>query len=137
MNEGTQLRLAQDGERLQLTGSGAEGFVLVNDYLGYLADRNYSPRTGRAYGYDLLAFCRWLLTEDVALEAVTTEVLLELRAGKAAGPGRVAGLASRYPWPRSTPSRYRASSSGWDSMPSARICDPMLRPKATSECARA
>ena len=40
----------------QLTGQGAAGFGLVNDYLGYLADRNYSPRTVRAYGFDLLAF---------------------------------------------------------------------------------
>jgi integrase/recombinase XerD len=36
-----------------LSGSGVDKFLLVNDYLGYLADRNYSPRTLRAYGYDL------------------------------------------------------------------------------------
>ena len=44
------------------------GMLLVNEYLGYLADRNYSPRTLRAYGYDLLAFCRWLDSVDVELE---------------------------------------------------------------------
>ena len=38
----------------------ADKYLLVNEYLGYLADRNYSPRTLRAYGYDLLAFCHWL-----------------------------------------------------------------------------
>lgn len=38
-----------------LSGSGAEKYPLINQYLGYLADRNYSPRTLRAYGYDLLA----------------------------------------------------------------------------------
>jgi len=72
MVNGAQLRLEQDGEHWQLSGTDAGRFELVNDYLSYLADRNYSPRTGRAYGYDLLAFCRWLLGEEVALDAVTT-----------------------------------------------------------------
>jgi hypothetical protein len=36
-----------------LTGPAVERFGLVNEYLGYLADRNYSPKTVRAYGYDL------------------------------------------------------------------------------------
>src|SRR5664280_1510084 len=53
MTDSTQLRFEQDGERWQLTGTDARRFELVNDYLGYLADRNYSPRPGRAYGYDL------------------------------------------------------------------------------------
>jgi site-specific recombinase XerD len=60
-----------------LSGPGAEKFVLVNQYLGYLADRNYSPRTLRAYGYDLLAFCRWLDSEQLDLGAVTTETVLD------------------------------------------------------------
>jgi site-specific recombinase XerD len=96
MTESTRLRLEQDGERWQLMGAGVEGFGLVNDYLGYLADRNYSPRTGRAYGYDLLAFCRWLLEQDLALEAVTTEVLLNyLRSCRAASvPGRPNNVVS-------------------------------------------
>ncbi len=42
----------------QLRGSAAEDFGLVNEFLGYLADRNFSPRTCRAYAYDLLAFAR-------------------------------------------------------------------------------
>jgi integrase len=90
MTDSTQLRLEQDGERWQLVGSQAGRFGLVNDYLGYLADRNYSPRTGRAYGYDLLAFCRWPLGEDLVLEAVTTESLLHyLRSCREASvPGR-------------------------------------------------
>jgi len=52
--------------------------------------------TGRAYGYDLLAFCRWLLGEDLALEAVTTEVLLDyLRACREASvPGRPRNVVS-------------------------------------------
>lgn len=53
----------------------------MNDYLSYLADRNYSPRTVRAYGFDLLAFCRWLSGEQISLDRVDTEVVLEfLRA---------------------------------------------------------
>ncbi len=31
---------------------------LINDYLGYLADRGYSPQTVRAYACGLLAFAR-------------------------------------------------------------------------------
>lgn len=96
MTESTQLRLEQDGERWQLTGEAVEGSELVNDYLSYLVDRNYSPRTGRAYGYDLLAFCRWLLERSLALEAVTTEVLLDyLRACRDASvPGRPSNVVS-------------------------------------------
>ncbi|WP_260755031.1 tyrosine-type recombinase/integrase [Mycobacterium sp. SMC-8] len=60
-----------------LSGPGCEKYALVNEYLGYLADRNYSPRTLRAYGYDLLAFCRWLDDVDVTLSAVTTETVLD------------------------------------------------------------
>jgi hypothetical protein len=57
-----------------LAGSNACNYALVNEYLGYLVDRNYSPRTVRAYGYDLLAFCRWLDAEGIALDSVTTDV---------------------------------------------------------------
>jgi integrase/recombinase XerD len=75
----------------QLAGPQSGAFVLVNEYLGYLLDRNYSPRTVRAYGFDLLALCRWLAGEGTALSAVTTEVLLDfLRACRDASvPGRV------------------------------------------------
>ncbi|HEX2806925.1 MAG TPA: tyrosine-type recombinase/integrase [Kineosporiaceae bacterium] len=96
MTDSTQLRLEQDGERWQLTGTDARRFELVNDYLGYLADRNYSPRTGRAYGYGLLAFCRWLLSENIAVNAVTTDSLLDyLRACREASvPGRPRNVVS-------------------------------------------
>ena len=50
---------------------------MVDEYLGHLLDRNYSRATVRAYGYDLLAFCRWLVEQDLVLEAVTTNVLLD------------------------------------------------------------
>jgi hypothetical protein len=49
-----RLELA-DGGVWQLAGEQTARFGLVNDYLGYLADRNYSPRTVRAYGCAL----RW------------------------------------------------------------------------------
>src|SRR6266702_8167301 len=71
-----QLRVEQHTDGWTLVGPGAEAFGLVNDYLGYLADRSYSPRTVRAYAFDLLAFTRWLVDERLALEAVITEVLL-------------------------------------------------------------
>lgn len=81
MNEmSLQVRVehAEDGWRL--AGPAAGRFGLVNDYLGYLGDRRYSPATVRAYAYDLLAFVRWLVYEGVALEAVTTDVLLQFLA---------------------------------------------------------
>jgi site-specific recombinase XerD len=86
------LRLEERDGGWALAGPAAPGFVLVDDYLAYLADRNYSPKTVRAYGYDLLAFCRWLAAEDLPLAAVATEVLLRFlracREAKVAGrPG--------------------------------------------------
>jgi len=84
------LRLEQrDGEWL-LAGSDVGRFGLVNEYLSHLADRNYSPRTVRAYGFDLLAFCRWLRDEGIDLAAVTTDVLLRFLAAcrEARVPGR-------------------------------------------------
>ncbi|WP_237767437.1 tyrosine-type recombinase/integrase [Serinicoccus sp. CUA-874] len=62
----------------------------MNEYLSHLLDRNYSRLTVRAYGYDLLAFCRWLDARGVVLEQVSTDVLLEyLRACREASvPGR-------------------------------------------------
>ena len=86
------LLLDRDDGGWRLAGARAGEFALVNEYLGYLADRNYSPRTVRAYGFDLLAFCRWLAGEEISLDAVTTEVMLEfLRACREATlPGRPA-----------------------------------------------
>ena len=60
----------------QLRGTAAEKFGLVNEFLGYLADRNFSPRTCRAYAYDLLAFARWLTGEQLGLAEVNVDVLL-------------------------------------------------------------
>lgn len=74
-----------------LTGGEANRFGLVNEYLSYLADRNYSPRTIRTYGFMLLAFCRWLDAEDIDLADVTTDVLLRFLA--ACRTERVAGRA--------------------------------------------
>lgn len=93
---GGRLRLERAGEGWRLVGAEAGRFALVNEYLDYLADRNYSPRTGRAYGYDLLAFCRWLLDADIVLDAVTTEVLLDyLRSCREASvSGRPANVVS-------------------------------------------
>jgi site-specific recombinase XerD len=59
-----------------LQGSGARRFGLINDYLGYLVDRAYSPRTVEAYAFDLRAFARGLAAEGVGLEAVSTDVLV-------------------------------------------------------------
>ena len=87
-----ELRLEEHDGGWRLAGPAASRFGLANDYLAYLGDRNYSPRTVRAYGFDLLAFCRWLQGQGQALEAVTTDVLLAwlaaCRAARLAGrPG--------------------------------------------------
>src|ERR1700730_12174662 len=76
------------GGRWQLAGGSETG--LVNDYLGYLADRGYSPQTVRAYAFDLLAFVRWLAGERLALAEVSTDVVLRYLAycRRAPLPGR-------------------------------------------------
>ncbi len=57
-----------DPRRWRLTGPDVGGSLsAMNAYLGYLADRNYSPRTVRTYGYGLLAFARWLARCELPL----------------------------------------------------------------------
>jgi site-specific recombinase XerD len=75
-----RLRVDSSGAGWMLAGPASPGFELVNDYLAYLADRRYSPRTVRSYAFDLLHFCRWLLGESLSLGAVTTDVLLRYLA---------------------------------------------------------
>ena len=85
---------AVEGDGLwRLGGAAADRFGLVNEFLGYLADRRFSPRTCRAYAYDLLAFARWLDAEGVALADVDVDVLLRfLTACREATPrGRPGG----------------------------------------------
>ena len=76
----SDLRVDDCGAGWALSGPAAERFTLVNDFLGYLADRRYSPRTVRAYAFDLLAFCRWLLARETELADVTAETLLRYLA---------------------------------------------------------
>jgi site-specific recombinase XerD len=105
--EGRELVVIEHGGGWLLGGPGVCGFGLVNDYLAYLVDRRYSPRTVRSYAFDLLHFGRWLLGEGVALATVNTDVLLRylaacrtaVLAGQAGGnvvdlrSGRAAGYA--------------------------------------------
>jgi integrase/recombinase XerD len=83
------LRLERRDGDWFLAGTGAGRFGLVNEYLGYLADRNYSSCTVRSYGFDLLAFCRWLAVEQIELAGVSTDVMLRFLA--ACRKARVAG----------------------------------------------
>jgi site-specific recombinase XerD len=87
------LRAVERAGRWALVGSGPAGVEVVNDYLGYLADRGYSPRTVRAYAFDLLAFARWLAGEELSIDGVTTEVLLRFLAfcRATSTPGRPGG----------------------------------------------
>jgi len=83
------LRL-EDSVGWRLAGPAAGRYGLVNEYLAYLTDRNYSPKTVRAYGFDLLAFCRWLEGEDTVLGEVSADTLLRFLAACRAArlPGR-------------------------------------------------
>lgn len=87
------LKIEERGGSWRLAGSAASRFGLVNEFLVHLADRNYSPRTQRAYAFDLLGFCRWLDGEGLELARVDTEVLLRFLAAcrEAVLPGRPGG----------------------------------------------
>src|SRR6266702_3288579 len=81
MTDDDELRVAGNGERWRIEGGWrAADRQLCNDYLGYLADRRYSPASVRAYAFDLLHFARWLAREDIGLDAVDTDVLLRYLA---------------------------------------------------------
>ena len=84
-----ELRLSKQGD-WRLVGAEHSVVSLANEYLSYLADRNYSSETLRTYGFCLLAFCRWLLGEDISLEEVNTDVLFRFLAAcrNAKVPGR-------------------------------------------------
>lgn len=47
------LRVQERDGRWAIDGDGPEGLALANEFIGYLADRNYSPRTIRGYAFDL------------------------------------------------------------------------------------
>src|SRR5674536_176873 len=76
MDHDAWLRVEKHGPGWRLVGRSAEEFGLVNDYLGHLVDRRYSPATVRAYAFDLLHLARWLAGEGVDLEQVTIDELL-------------------------------------------------------------
>jgi len=80
MGDAARLRVQRQDAEWRLVGSDAEPLALINDFLGYLGDRNYSLRTVRAYAFDLLHFGRWLLEQRVGLDEVTAEVLLRYLA---------------------------------------------------------
>lgn len=75
-SRGEVLRAEERDGRWWLVGPVSEDLGVINDYLGYLADRRYSPLTQRSYAYDLLAFARWLAAEQLELAGVSTDVLL-------------------------------------------------------------
>src|ERR1035437_7058427 len=70
------VRLGRSGDDWALACADEKLVADANAYLGYLADRNYSPRTIRTYGYGLLAFTRWLHTSALTVEEVSTDDVL-------------------------------------------------------------
>jgi site-specific recombinase XerD len=93
VSEEQYLRVGEAAGVWKLSGPKVADFALVNEFLAYLADRNFSPRTGRAYAYDLLAFARWLVEVDVALSDVDVDVMLRFLTAcrEATPPGRPGG----------------------------------------------
>jgi site-specific recombinase XerD len=88
------------GDKARIDGDGWADLELFNDYLGYLANRNYSPRTVRAYAFDLLHFARWLIAERLVVADVRSDTLLcylaANRQARLAGQhDNVVGLHSR------------------------------------------
>jgi site-specific recombinase XerD len=82
MPDADGLRVQGGGERWRIDGAwGSRDLQLCNDYLGYLADRRYSPASVRAYAFDLLHFARWLAGQGIGLDAVDTDTLLRYLAG--------------------------------------------------------
>ena len=80
MTTTTRLKvLARDGGWV-LTGADSDEIGLVNDYLGYLGDRHYAPGTRRSYAFDLLAFCGWLLEQELRIEQVDAAAVLRFLA---------------------------------------------------------
>jgi site-specific recombinase XerD len=70
------LRVEPDEDGWALVGEDFDGVRLVNEFLGYLVDRNYASLTVRAYAFDLLHFGRWMCGEELSIDAVDTDVLL-------------------------------------------------------------
>ena len=119
MTTTSELRVEQQDGIWMLAGSaGHPGDLRVcNDYLGYLADRNYAAGTRRSYAFDLLAFARWLAGQQMRLEAVDTGALLRFLAWCRSG-----GLAP------ATANRRMAALSGlftFRSMRDASLANPM------------
>lgn len=76
MSGETDLRVEERDGVWLLTGAGIGRFAVMNEFLCYLADRNYSSRTRRSYAFDLLHFARWLDGSGVSLGELTTDMLL-------------------------------------------------------------
>ncbi len=76
--EGLRAERREDG--WVLAGACLDGLELVNDFLGYLADRNYAALTVRACAFDSLHFARWMVGEGLGVEAVSTDLLLRYLA---------------------------------------------------------
>ena len=74
--DGGELRVDPGDGGWVLSGAGFDGVALVNEFLGYLVDRNYAALTVRAYAFDLLHFARWMVSEGLSIDAVDTDVLL-------------------------------------------------------------
>lgn len=74
------LRVARHEGGWLIEGDDQSAITLINDFLGYVADRGYSVATVRAYAFDLLHFVRWLQEDDLSVDAVTTDALLRYLA---------------------------------------------------------
>jgi len=109
------LRAVQRGAQWCVDGDGPADLGLVNEFLGYVADRRYSPRTERAYAFDLLAFTRWLVDEHLTVGLVTTDALLRFLTfcRSAVLPGQTGGNVVPLRTGRAAGMPRRRSTGGW------------------------
>ena len=91
MPDDGSLRVAGSRERWRIEGRWRSGNrQLCNDYLGYLADRRYSPASVRAYAFDLLHFARWLSGKTSAWTPWIPACVTWPHAGPSARPASTA-----------------------------------------------
>lgn len=72
----TFISVATDSDAQHLLVDAGVPITEANDFLAALRIRGLSPRTVRAYAYDLLLLYRWMRTTDASLDRLTAEDLL-------------------------------------------------------------
>jgi hypothetical protein len=78
----TTLRVSQAGEQCNLAGDDETSIVDANRFLAAISARGLSPRTRRAYAFDLLFLYRWLVETAHSLTELRASDLVEFIAAQ-------------------------------------------------------